>query len=65
ERHRRGDALSEALFRLGEAYREKQDSAEARRYYEQVLHDHPESIWRRPAEERLRVLPQASTLASQ
>ena len=61
ERHTRGDALPEALYRLGEAYREKGDSAEARPYYDRVLQEHPDSIWRGPAEQRLRVLPPATT----
>lgn len=63
ERHPRGDALPEALYRLGEAYREKGDSAEARRCYDRVLQEHSDSIWRRPAERRLRVLPPATTPA--
>jgi TolA-binding protein len=57
--HPNGDAVTEGLYRLGEAYGEIQESARAREYYEQVIRDHPDSIWRQPAEENLRVLPPA------
>ena len=61
EDHPRGDALPEVLFRLGEAHGEKGDSGTARQYYERVLQEHPRTMWRRSAEEKLRVLPAAAT----
>lgn len=55
--HPNGDAVVEALHRLGEAYGARQDSTRARGYYERVMREHPDSIWRHTAEESLRVLP--------
>jgi tetratricopeptide (TPR) repeat protein len=52
-----GDAVPEALFRLGEACRELGEVRKARECYEGVIREGPESIWRRPAEEALHVLP--------
>ncbi|HUU81879.1 MAG TPA: tetratricopeptide repeat protein [Phycisphaerae bacterium] len=66
ERYPQGDALPEILYRLGDALCEADRPVEARQYYERVLHDYPDSIWRHQAEGRLRVLvlPPASATAS-
>ena len=59
--HPAGDAVPEALFRLGEAHRELQNSARARDYYQRVIQEHPNSVWRRLAEDHLRVLSPTPT----
>ena len=61
--HPNGDALPEAWFRLAEAYREVEDIDQARAYYSKLLRTFPDSIWRRPAEDRIAVLP-AMVIAS-
>jgi TolA-binding protein len=57
EQHAEGDAMPEMLFRLAEAYHEVDDLTGAMRTYTQLCKDYPQSIWCKPAQERMRVLP--------
>ena len=59
--HQQGDALPEALYRLGEAYSQADRPEDARTAYNRILTDHAESVWHSQAEERLRFLPSATT----
>ena len=45
EHYPKGDALPEAVFKLGDALNETQKPAEARKQYERILRDFPDSIW--------------------
>ena len=53
---RHGDSLPAAVYQLGLAYQENTDFAEARESFDRVVSEFSESIWREPAELRLRQL---------
>jgi tol-pal system protein YbgF len=47
------DRISTALYKLGRCYEEKGMANRARRYYQQVIKDHPASLEAKPAQSRL------------
>lgn len=57
DHHPTGDALPEALFRLGVAWQELERPREARGAFQRVLSEFGDSIWAAPAAARLRLLP--------
>jgi hypothetical protein len=59
-RSRPGDALPEALFRLGEAYQQTERPADARAALERILAEYPDSIWKHQAERKIPKLPVAT-----
>jgi len=56
QKHDTGDAVPEAVYRLGTAYFDARQPVEARRAWEQVVKNHDNSIWRDQAENQLRKL---------
>jgi tetratricopeptide (TPR) repeat protein len=54
-----GDALPEALFRLGETLQQADRPADARTAFRRILTDFPGSVWKQEAETRIRLLPVA------
>jgi len=52
-----GDALPEALFRLGETLQQADRPTEALAAFRRILTDLPDSMWKLEAETRIRLLP--------
>ncbi len=52
-----GDALPEALFRLGEAYQQAERPGDARQAFQRILTEFPDSIWKHQAELKIPKLP--------
>ncbi len=61
ERSQTGDARSEAIYRLGLARQDIRDLSSARRLFDDVVAEYPESLWREQAESKLRQLDRAAT----